>query len=164
MGLETTGGIMAKLTERLPVEQTKRLSWSLGLASVSMVALGYPGDVFVRWSWWALVMVQFCFVVFQLEVGLIRPQASKRPTRHPPCILCLLLHRGLLAYLPICVEWPFHARIVLDLSPRSPRSPALIPYPTCPRSLFRAESPCLRGCAFQCSPSAAAWTGPRRER
>ena len=34
MRLETTGGIMTKLTERLPVEQTKRLSWSLGLASV----------------------------------------------------------------------------------------------------------------------------------
>ena len=25
--------------------------------------------------------------------------------RHPSCVLCLLLHRGLLAHLPISVEW-----------------------------------------------------------
>ena len=28
----------------MPVEQTKRLSWSLGLLSASVEALGYPGD------------------------------------------------------------------------------------------------------------------------
>ena len=37
------------------VEQTKRLSWRLGLASVSMVVLG----------WWALATIPFRFVVFQ---------------------------------------------------------------------------------------------------
>ena len=36
----------------LPVEQTKRLSWSLGVASESMVAFGYRGDLLVRWFWW----------------------------------------------------------------------------------------------------------------
>ena len=71
-----------------------------------MVALGYPGDLLVRWSWWALVMVSFCFVVFQLLVGFMRPQANKRPVWHPLCVLCLLLDCGLLAYLHICVEWP----------------------------------------------------------
>ena len=66
------------------VKQTKRLSWGLGLASTLLMALGYPGGLLVRWSWWALVMVPFCFVVFLLVVGLTRPQASKRPARHPP--------------------------------------------------------------------------------
>ena len=47
------------------VEQTKRLSCSLGMASTSMVALGYSGDFLVRWSWWVLAMVPFRFVAFQ---------------------------------------------------------------------------------------------------
>ena len=46
------------------VEQTERLSWSLGLASASVVALGYPGDacalVLV-----ALAMVPLCFVILR---------------------------------------------------------------------------------------------------
>ena len=62
------------LVMRLPAEQTKRLSWSLGLASALMVALGDPGEIqdnlLVRWFWWASAMVPFCFVVFQLVVGL----------------------------------------------------------------------------------------------
>ena len=61
------------------VEQTKRLGWSLGMASALMVALGYPGELLLHWFWWALVMVPFCFVVFQWVVGLMRPQASVRP-------------------------------------------------------------------------------------
>ena len=48
------------LVMRLPAEQTKRLSWSLGLASALMMALGYPGEIqhnlLVRWFWWALAM------------------------------------------------------------------------------------------------------------
>ena len=64
-----------------------------------MVAFGYPGDLLVCWFWWALAMVPLCFVVFQLVIGLTRPQANRRSARH--CILCLLLDRGLLAYLPI---------------------------------------------------------------
>ena len=44
----------------LPVEQTKRLSWSLGLASVLMVALGYPDELLGHWFWRSLAMVPFC--------------------------------------------------------------------------------------------------------
>jgi len=62
------------LVMKLPAEQTRSLSWSLGAASALMVALGYPGeiqeDLGVRWFWWALAMVPFCYVVFQLVVGL----------------------------------------------------------------------------------------------
>ena len=42
---------VAGSTDVLPVEQTKRSSRSLGLASASMVALGYLGDLLVRWFW-----------------------------------------------------------------------------------------------------------------
>merc|ERR1711893_263705 len=62
------------LVMKLPEDQTKSLSWSLGVASALMVALGYPGeiqdDLSVRWFWWKLAMVPFCYVVFQLVVGL----------------------------------------------------------------------------------------------
>ena len=55
------------------------------MASVSMVALGYSVDLLVHRFWWALVTVPFCFVVFQLVVGLMRPQASKRPHDQIEC-------------------------------------------------------------------------------
>ena len=46
------------------VEQTKRLSWSLGMACC--VDDGPRlSDLLVRWSWLALAMVPFRFVVFQ---------------------------------------------------------------------------------------------------
>ena len=68
------------LVMRLLAEQTKRLSWSLGLASALMVALGHSGEIqdnlLVRWIWWALAMVPFRFVVFQLRVGLNESTAA----------------------------------------------------------------------------------------
>jgi len=58
----------------LPSDQTKSLSWSLGLASAVMVCLGYPGEIQddnnARWMWWGLSMLPFCYVLFQLLVGL----------------------------------------------------------------------------------------------
>jgi len=62
------------LVMKLPAEQTRNLIWSLGSASAIMVALGYPGeiqnDLGVRWQWWAMSMIPFLYVVFQLVVGL----------------------------------------------------------------------------------------------
>jgi len=62
------------LVMKLPAEQTSSMSWKLGIASAVMVALGYPGeiqdDLAVRWNWWGLAMVPFCYVVFTLLVGL----------------------------------------------------------------------------------------------
>ena len=50
------------------------MSWKLGCASALMVALGYPGevqdDLTVRWIWWFLAMIPFCYVVYELVVGL----------------------------------------------------------------------------------------------
>lgn len=70
----------------LPADQTKSLSCTLGVASALMVCLGYPGeiqdDVSQRWVWWGCSMVPFCFVLFQLLVGLgaataTQPEAAK---------------------------------------------------------------------------------------
>jgi bacteriorhodopsin len=73
------------LVMKLEPGQTKFLSWSLGLASALMVALGYPGEIQdnlrVRWLWWKLAMVPFVYVVFQLVIGLsgaTKRQASSR--------------------------------------------------------------------------------------
>jgi bacteriorhodopsin len=62
------------LVMKLPAEQTASMSWKLGCASALMVALGYPGeiqdDLLVRWVWWFLAMLPFCYVVYELVVGL----------------------------------------------------------------------------------------------
>merc|ERR1711963_738026 len=62
------------LVMKLPAEQTSSMSWKLGCASALMVALGYPGeiqdDLAVRWIWWFLAMIPFCYVVYELVVGL----------------------------------------------------------------------------------------------
>ena len=51
-----------------------------------------PWRLLIRWIWRTLVMVPFCFVVFQLVTRLTRPPASRRPARHPPLfpLLCFL--------------------------------------------------------------------------
>jgi len=62
------------LVMKLPKDQTVALCWKLGMTSALMVALGYPGeiqdDLVVRWFWWALAMVPFCYVVLTLINGL----------------------------------------------------------------------------------------------
>ena len=94
---------VARCIDVLPVEQTKielvlgldfcvdghRLPWRFALLLV-LVGLGL-GPVLLR----------------RLPVGdrLTRPPASKRPARHPPLFPLLATDRGLLVYLPICVEW-----------------------------------------------------------
>merc|ERR1712079_322245 len=71
------------LVMKLPEEQTNKLCWNLGTASAIMVALGYPGeiqdDLAVRWQWWFLAMIPFCYVVGTLIVGL-GEATSKQPT------------------------------------------------------------------------------------
>jgi bacteriorhodopsin len=65
----------------LPAEQTASLSWQLGLASAVMVALGYPGEIQEdpqgRWLWWGLSMLPFCFVLYQLLIGLGKATESQ---------------------------------------------------------------------------------------
>jgi bacteriorhodopsin len=58
----------------LPADQTKSLSVTLGISSGLMVALGYPGEIQDdpqgRWLWWGLAMLPFCYVLYQLLLGL----------------------------------------------------------------------------------------------
>merc|ERR1712187_876582 len=67
-------GIELILVMGLPADQTRSLSWSLGVSSALMVALGYPGEIQDdpkgRWLWWGLAMLPFCYVLFQLLIGL----------------------------------------------------------------------------------------------
>ena len=70
------------LVMKLPQAETVKLSWSLGVASAVMVALGYPGeiqdDLGVRWFWWAMAMIPFCYVVMTLVSGL-NDATAKQP-------------------------------------------------------------------------------------
>jgi len=79
----------------LPADQTSSMSWSLGLAAAVMVALGYPGEIQDdpngRWLWWGLSMVPFCYVVFQLLVGL-----GNATTTQPPAAQGLICYARLL--------------------------------------------------------------------
>jgi len=58
----------------LEAGQTQALAWKLGVSSAMMVALGYPGEIQEnpngRWLWWALAMIPFCYVLYELLVGL----------------------------------------------------------------------------------------------
>jgi len=58
----------------IPAEETVTKSWTLGVASAAMVALGYPGEIqndpSGRWKWWAFAMCPFMYVVKELAIGL----------------------------------------------------------------------------------------------
>ncbi len=57
---------------------TRAETWSkgvrLGLLAAAMVVLGYPGEISgdpsTRWIWWALAMIPFAWIVYELFVGL----------------------------------------------------------------------------------------------
>jgi len=64
----------------LPDDQTRSLTWKLGLTAALMVALGYPGEIssvqHTRWIFWALAMIPFLYIVYTLLVGLAGPAAK----------------------------------------------------------------------------------------
>jgi bacteriorhodopsin len=68
----------------LPAEETVKKSWSLGVASALMVALGYPGEIqdsaSGRWLWWILAMIPFCYVVSELKDGLSAAAGQMAPS------------------------------------------------------------------------------------
>merc|ERR1712193_435061 len=59
-------------------------SWTLGLASAIMVALGYPGEIqdspSGRWKFWFLAMIPFLYVVGELAVGLKEASSNQAPS------------------------------------------------------------------------------------
>jgi bacteriorhodopsin len=62
------------LVMRLSPSETVRKSTKLGLLAAIMVVLGYPGEISAdfgtRWLWWALAMIPFVIIVFDLFFGL----------------------------------------------------------------------------------------------
>lgn len=62
------------LVMRLSPGETASKSIKLGLLAALMVILGYPGEVAstngTRWLWWALAMVPFLIIIYDLFVGL----------------------------------------------------------------------------------------------
>jgi bacteriorhodopsin len=62
------------LVMRLPGNEGTVKASRLAVLAVLMVALGYPGEISnspsTRWIWWALAMIPFLIIVFDLFVGL----------------------------------------------------------------------------------------------
>merc|ERR1711904_621924 len=64
------------LTMKLSPEEASEKSWTLGVVSAMMIAVGYPGELIVtgdlstRWMCWFFSMMCFMFIVYTLLVGL----------------------------------------------------------------------------------------------
>jgi len=73
------------LVMRLSERETVTKSTVLGVSSALMIAFGYPGEmsgeVGVRWTFWAISMIPFLYIVYSLCVGLRASQNSQ-----PECV------------------------------------------------------------------------------
>jgi len=64
------------LVMKLPEAEASKKCMTLGISSALMIILGYPGEVIVegplhtRWMYWGAAMVPFCYIVYELLVGL----------------------------------------------------------------------------------------------
>ena len=64
------------LVMKLSGEEAKSKCVTLGVSSALMIILGYPGETIVegalwmRWIYWLLAMIPFCYIVYELLVGL----------------------------------------------------------------------------------------------
>jgi bacteriorhodopsin len=64
------------LVMKLPEAEASKKCMTLGVSSALMIILGYPGELIVegalatRWKYWAAAMVPFCYIVYELLVGL----------------------------------------------------------------------------------------------
>ena len=70
------------LVMRLPGGESTVKASRLAILAVIMVALGYPGEISnsagTRWTFWALAMIPFLIIVFDLYIGL-RDSIGKQP-------------------------------------------------------------------------------------
>jgi bacteriorhodopsin len=70
------------LVMRLPRVETIRKGTLLGCLAAVMVILGYPGQIATdnatRWTFWALAMIPFLVIVYELFVGL-EDSMTKQP-------------------------------------------------------------------------------------
>jgi len=65
------------LVMKLDAATAASKSWTLGLSSAVMIVIGYPGELILeadklhtRWVFWALAMVPFLYIVYELTAGL----------------------------------------------------------------------------------------------
>ena len=65
------------LVMNLTPEEASSKCWTLGAAAALMIVLGYPGELIIeqaqlstRWFYWALAMIPFLYIVYELLVGL----------------------------------------------------------------------------------------------
>ena len=69
------------LVMRLPQDETIKRCVKLGALAALMIVLGYPGEIATtfasRWLWWALAMIPFLIIVYDLYVGLNASIASQ---------------------------------------------------------------------------------------
>jgi len=71
------------LVMKLSSEEASQKCVSLGVSSALMIVLGYPGELIVegnlgqRWFFWMAAMVPFCYIVYELLVGLAAATASE---------------------------------------------------------------------------------------
>merc|ERR1712117_636229 len=76
----------------LPADKVVCKSWTLGVASAVMVALGYPGEIQDnpkgRWMWWGCAMIPFLYVVAELAIGL-SAASQKLATTHGESVASL---------------------------------------------------------------------------
>ena len=62
------------LVMKLSAAETVRKSWKLGILAAVMILFGYPGEIATesntRWIFWAISMVPFLVIVYELFFGL----------------------------------------------------------------------------------------------
>jgi bacteriorhodopsin len=65
------------LVMKLPDDEATKKCITLGGAAGLMIILGYPGELIVggmalatRWTYWFLAMIPFCYIVYELMVGM----------------------------------------------------------------------------------------------
>merc|ERR1712147_552596 len=71
------------LVMKLPEGEASKKCWTLGVSSAVMIIVGYPGELIVegplatRWICWACALVPFCYIVYELLVGLAGATSSE---------------------------------------------------------------------------------------
>merc|ERR1711953_1256848 len=64
------------LVMKLPADEATNKCTTLGVSSALMIIIGYPGELIVegslqtRWLYWGVALVPFCYIVYELLVGL----------------------------------------------------------------------------------------------
>merc|ERR1712147_159914 len=71
------------LVMKLPEAEASKKCWTLGVSSAVMIIVGYPGELIVggdlatRWICWGCALVPFCYIVYELLVGLAGATSSE---------------------------------------------------------------------------------------